>query len=172
MSRVLVAYEDTYFEEFDRTVRRVARVYAPTSAPRERCPVEGVTNFGNFVRRDWPIYRDKGVPVGKPRMERLVCVADADAVSSQLPGIPACPTAGPTEAWLDEAEAAFERYLKASAEEIRRLGIPQPRVAAQPSSQGAAALGQQVLEPGGQPAALDPNARIGEERVAEAGTLA
>lgn len=110
MSLLLVAYEDHYCYELDRTLRRVVQRDGPLSIPRERHSVEGVTNFRKFVRHDWRTFRDSGFPSrGKPKPTALLCVADADAVVRQL-GIAA--QTQPYATWITRAEQQFTDLLR------------------------------------------------------------
>lgn len=112
MSRVslLVAYEDSYCYELDRTLRRVVQRDGVLSVPRYFHPVCGVTNFARFVRLEWQTFRDRGFPVtGKPKPTALLCIADADAVVDQL-GLTA--RTQPYDEWIVRAEEEFTNLLR------------------------------------------------------------
>lgn len=108
---VLIAYEDAYHAAFDVAVRRAR----PKAVARQLVhhAVEGVDAFPGFVERDWPRFRDVGFPIpGKPKPERLVCVADADVVVAHR-GLAISPgLARGSDAWLDAVDAAFTAQLR------------------------------------------------------------
>lgn len=107
---LLLAYEDHYCRELDRTLRRVVQQDGALSVPREFHPVDGVTNFRQFVRVDWRMFRDHGFPVkGKPKPKVLLCIADADAVVDQL-GLAA--RTRPYDEWIVQAEEDFTKLLR------------------------------------------------------------
>jgi hypothetical protein len=107
---LLIAYEDHYCQELDRTLRRVVKRDGDLSVPREFHPVDGVTNFPPFVRGDWRRFRDRGFPVkGKPRPTALLCIADADKVVNQL-GLAA--RTRPYHDWIVRAEGEFTNLLR------------------------------------------------------------
>jgi hypothetical protein len=111
---LLIAYEDHYCSELDRTLRRVVQRGGALMVPRERHPVRGVTNFPGFVRTDWRRFRDHGFPVkGKPRPKALICIADADAVVAEL-GITA--RARPYHEWIAQAEDDLTKLLRSESD--------------------------------------------------------
>lgn len=111
---LLVVYEDCYYSEIDRALRRVVRRDGVLTVPRECHSVKGVTNFRPFVGAEWRRFRDQGFPMkGKPRPKALLCIADADAVAVQL-GVTA--RAQPYDDWITRAEDEFTRLLRSNTD--------------------------------------------------------
>lgn len=112
---LLLAYEDRYCRELDRTLRRAVKLVGPLRTPRVFHPVNGVTNFRGFVRRRWPLFRDTGFPTpGKPKQEALICIADADVVAAQL-GLTA--PKPPYGEWILSAEDEFTALLRRESDQ-------------------------------------------------------
>lgn len=107
---LLIAYEDHYCQALDRTLRRVVKRGGALSVPRDFHPVNGVTNFPPFVRREWQTFRDHGFPIkGKPKPTVVLCIADADKVTNQL-GL--MPRTRPYNDWVVKAEQEFTQLLR------------------------------------------------------------
>lgn len=116
---LLVAYEDTYCQELDRTLRRAVQRDEALSVPRDFHPVEGVTKFPRFIGHDWRRFRDHGFPVkGKPRPEAVLCIADADAVASHF-GVEA--PGRPYAEWVARADQEFTTLLRKETREPDRV---------------------------------------------------
>jgi hypothetical protein len=116
---LLMAYEDHYCIELDRTIRRVVQKDGALAVPREWHSVGGVTNFRGFARNDWQRFRDQGFPKkGKPRPRAVLCIADADAVVAQL-AITA--RSRPYHEWLARAEDAFTKLLREGSDRPEQI---------------------------------------------------
>ncbi len=95
MTRVLVAWEDEYFEGLKLLVRKRLPALAPD---RNATPplVDWITSRGNgkfelLVSKTWPNVRGRGLPGNPGVLDHLVCVVDADKLCDLMPTLPAIP---------------------------------------------------------------------------------
>lgn len=121
--RVLLVWEDTYFETLVPFVKRRVRELRPGSAAfyPETISVTAKANtkFAHFVRETWPRVRATGMPnQGKPRsIDHVVCVVDADKLADLSLEIPSPPREhSALESWQLAAETTWTDYLRSCSE--------------------------------------------------------
>ncbi len=122
MIRVLVVWEDLYFEPIGQIVRRRLSL----RASGESTPVAGImfhtakgnSNFDRYVASTWPKVRSTGLPGNKGRIDHLICVADGDRLHEILTGQSGPPSApADVPAWHAKIEAAWHDQLRAASKE-------------------------------------------------------
>ncbi|MBI5538376.1 MAG: hypothetical protein HY898_36975 [Deltaproteobacteria bacterium] len=88
MTRILVVWEDTYFEPMSRFLKKRLSARIPGAAPP--FPVvlfhtaRANSNFERYVASTWSNVRAAGLPSSPGPIESLVCVADADRIHDLL----------------------------------------------------------------------------------------
>ncbi len=118
MTRVLVLWEDKFYQKLDVCLRRTLRSLPNTGTNTlEITPfgVQGNGGFDPFLRNDWPIAARKGFLRSHGPIEQLICIADADCATSvcgieQPPGFP-----NPTDAWVTRANDTWTAKLRSIA---------------------------------------------------------
>jgi len=89
MTRVLVVWEDTYFQPLAEILNRVVRKLAPnTDASRPSVlnhTARSNTAFDRYVDTTWPKVSPRGLPMDPGPIDHLICVIDADKISDLLP---------------------------------------------------------------------------------------
>lgn len=117
MTRVLLVWEDKYFETLHTTATRLLRAVATESASSVPTIVSHTARgngvFERYVQTTWPKARSAGVP-GDPRpFHHLVCIVDGDKLHELLRGhLSRPPTASDDVlSWHEGAERAWQTYL-------------------------------------------------------------
>ena len=91
MTRVLVVWEDKYFETLHTTATRLVRARAPE--PSGVVPeivshtARGNGVFERYVQTTWPMARSAGVPGDRRPFDHLLCVVDGDRLHDLLRGV-------------------------------------------------------------------------------------
>ncbi len=113
--RILVAWEDQYFQPLQRILKRCISLTRPDEAtfPSVLChTARGNSAFEPYVSRTWSLASRKGLPSSAGAIDHLICVADADKLHELIPEISSATP--PTELgdWLHHAESLWERWLR------------------------------------------------------------
>lgn len=116
MTRILVAWEDSYFDGLSRLVRRRLLALAPdptADPPRvEFHTARGNSKFSRYVESTWTSARRVGLPGAPGVFDHLVCVVDADKLRDLMPTLPEQPReAAKVGAWHAKLHAAWEQKL-------------------------------------------------------------
>lgn len=117
MSRILVLWEDKFYQKLDVCLRRILRsLPTPTTQPLEITPfgVQGNGGFEPFLRQEWPIAATKGFLRSHGPIEHLICIADADRASEVCSVEPPPHFPEPTEPWVQRANQAWTQKLRAT----------------------------------------------------------
>lgn len=117
MTRVLVVWEDEYYDGLERLVRRRLPALAPDPAAvapfvafHTSC---GNSKFERYVASTWPRARRAGVPRAPGPIDHLVCVVDADKLRDLMPSLPARPVdRAQVPAWHAQLDAAWQQKLR------------------------------------------------------------
>jgi hypothetical protein len=116
MTRILVAWEDLYFEAMAALVKKVVRA---TASPPDSAPTvlsfspKGNGNFERYVHDTWPNVRGKGLSTAPGHLDHLVCVVDGDRLHDLLPAVAKRPSDPDAVApWLAQAEVQFTTWLR------------------------------------------------------------
>ena len=118
MTRVLVVWEDTYFQPLDDILNRVVKKVAPgvvASRPTVlHHTARSNTAFERYVETTWPIASARGLPMNPGPIDHVVCVVDADKLSDLLrQRVPPPPNAaGDVSAWHGAAERLWSSHLR------------------------------------------------------------
>lgn len=118
MTRVLVVWEDSYFQPLDDILNRAAKNRARSpELPRPMIlhhTARSNAAFERYVATTWPMASSRGLPMNPGAINHVVCVVDADKLSDllrpQLPPPPSSVTDIP--AWHDNAEQAWNSHLR------------------------------------------------------------
>lgn len=122
MTRVLIVWEDEYWQALDAVVRRAldTNKKSEESAPS----VLGVTsrgngNFQHFVESTWPNVRPKGTPSNRGSIDHLVCVIDGDKlheiVATASPITAVSDEVAKVQEWQRDAAVQWNSQLRAWA---------------------------------------------------------
>jgi len=88
MTRVLIVWEDMYFQPLDTILNRVVSNLTPdVDALRPTVlhhTARSNTAFGRYVETTWPIASVRGLPMNPGAIDHVICVADADKLSDLL----------------------------------------------------------------------------------------
>ncbi len=117
MTRVLVVWEDTYFQPLDDILNRVVKKQAPSvevSRPTVlHHTARSNTAFERYVETTWPKIRVRGLPINPGAVDHVVCVVDADKLSDLLRQMPPPPNAASgIVAWHATAEHLWNSHLR------------------------------------------------------------
>ena len=93
MTRVLVVWEDTYFQPLDHLLNRVVKKQAPRAEVSRPTVLHHTarsnTAFERYVETTWPKVSPRGLPGDPGAIDHMVCVVDADKLSDLLrPHVP------------------------------------------------------------------------------------
>jgi len=122
MTRVLVVWEDTYWEPLKGLVKSLVRAQAPASSaelPTVLChTARSNSAFDRYVHTTWPNVRSRGLPADPLPIDHLVCVVDADCLHELLPALVPRPPeeAGAIAAWHSAAERKWQEHLRAQCD--------------------------------------------------------
>jgi hypothetical protein len=119
MTRVLVVWEDTYWEPLQRLMKKLVHARAPArdaEIPTVLChTARSNSAFDRYAHTTWPNVRSKGLPMDPLPIHHLVCVVDADRLhdllSARVPHPPGEVEA--IEAWHGIAEREWQKHLRA-----------------------------------------------------------
>lgn len=179
MKRVLICWEDAYFDGLARCLRRARRARAQDGAvdpALHSVSVLGNGGFAPYLRRTWPVARVRGIPRSGGPMDYVICIADADRAADCC-GI-ALPPPPPalTDAWTDAAnqrwteqlrreadddrEQVFGRFLRWNKESLLIAGHDVPGALAQLSCRDAVNLRRHLAVCDPSPLSLDDGAYV------------
>lgn len=121
MTRVLVVWEDRYFETLSPFIKEQVAVRAPAGVvvyPKLLFHTAyGAGGFKHYVSVTWPLARAKGTPSDPGVIDHLVCVVDGDKLHEQVSAIPQAPAqVDAVEAWLAKAESDWQEHLRSFSE--------------------------------------------------------
>jgi hypothetical protein len=122
MTRVLVVWEDTYWEPLKGLMRSLVRARSPAlgvEIPSVLChTARSNSAFDRYAHTTWPAVRSKGLPTDPGPIDHLVCVVDADRLHDLLPArIPRPPgETGAIAAWHVAAEREWQEHLRAQCD--------------------------------------------------------
>lgn len=120
MKRVLVVWEDRYFDALHRVLTSaLARRESVPGALRSQLAADSAnTNsaFARYVGETWPRVSAVGTPRDPRPLDHVVFVIDGDAIHRLIPATAKRPTkASDVLRWHQEAEAAWSHYLHSKA---------------------------------------------------------
>lgn len=114
--RVLVVWEDHYFQTLGPFVKKRLAARAPGEQPRFPELLfhtsHGNGSFNRYVSSTWDNVRAGGLPGNPGPIDHLICVVDGDKLHERITTIPKAP-AGDLPTWLSAAERAWEDHLRA-----------------------------------------------------------
>lgn len=115
MTRVLVVWEDRYFEALGVLVERAVHAGADPAAATRPTVVNhtsrGSGGFAHYVQETWPRAHQRGVPLDPRPLDHVICVVDADRLH-ELKIVAQPPRDVNTmEVWHQEAERAWRGWL-------------------------------------------------------------
>ena len=116
MIRVLIVWEDGYFETLGPFVKRRVAARVPsvhTGFPQVLFHTSrGAGGFNRYVASIWDSVRARGLPLDKGPIDHLVCVVDGDKLHDHVEIIDRPPAdAADVPAWLATAEQAWQEHL-------------------------------------------------------------
>jgi hypothetical protein len=115
MTRILVVWEDQYFETLGPFVKKRVTARAPvgsTSFPELLFhTAHSNGGFKRYASSTWDNVRPRGLPRNPGPIDHLVCVVDGDKLHNLTAGIAQAPP-GDIEAWLVAAEQAWQGDLR------------------------------------------------------------
>ncbi|HLM72690.1 MAG TPA: hypothetical protein VK459_08360 [Polyangiaceae bacterium] len=122
MTRVLVVWEDTYWEPLQGLMKKLVRARDPAhdaEIPAVLChTARSNSAFDRYAHTTWPNIRSKGLPTDPGAIDHVVCVVDADRLHNLLPArVPNPP--GDVEAiagWHAAAEREWQEHLRAQCD--------------------------------------------------------
>ena len=118
MTRVLVVWEDTFYQPLAGILNRAVRKLAPGADASHPTVLNHTarsnTAFGRYVDTTWPSASARGLPVDPGPIDHVICVVDADKLSGLLPqAIPSPPNhADQVATWHVAAEHAWHSHLR------------------------------------------------------------
>lgn len=117
MTRVLVVWEDRYYDTLGPFVKRRVAVRAPpghAAFPQVLFhTAHGAGGFKRYVASTWDNARAKGLPLDKGPIDHLVCVVDGDKLHDHIELTSRPPTvAASVPAWLEAAEQTWHEHLR------------------------------------------------------------
>jgi hypothetical protein len=120
MKRVLVVWEDRYFEALHGVLKSALgrREGAPGDLRGQLAADTANTNsaFARYVRETWPRVRAVGTPHDPRALDHVVFVIDGDAIHRLIPETAKRPrTAADVPRWHQQAETAWVRFLLSHA---------------------------------------------------------
>ncbi len=122
MTRVLVVWEDEYFDPLHEITKRLVRALMPQegAVPPSllRHTTRGNAAFHRYASVTWPLVRARGLPGDPGPIDHLVCVVDADHLHDLLPNkIEPPPSQAVTAAaWHFAAQHTWQEHLRAQCD--------------------------------------------------------
>ncbi|MDI1449662.1 hypothetical protein [Polyangium sp. 6x1] len=118
MTRILVLWEDKFFQKLDTCLRRALRTTREAGTSGAEITAFGVNGRGGFdpfIRADWPIAARRGFLRSSGPIDHLVCIADADKATTccTIEDPPKAPAR--TDNWVIRASNAWTTKLRTSA---------------------------------------------------------
>jgi hypothetical protein len=116
MIRILIVWEDRYFDTLGPFVKRRVSALAPpghAGFPQILFHTSyGAGGFSRYVASTWDNARATGLPRDKGPVDHLVCVVDGDRLHDHVKLVGRPPTdAANVPAWLATAEQAWQEHL-------------------------------------------------------------
>lgn len=115
MTRVLVVWEDHYYQTLGPFVKKRLTARAPSGQARfpelSFHTSHGNGSFQRYASSTWENVRAKGLPGNPGAIDHLLCVVDGDKLHERIPSI-ARPPAGDLSSWITSAERAWETHLR------------------------------------------------------------
>ena len=102
--RVLVLWEDKYFDEWDKLLKRAVRHLDGRPIVIEKDTARCNTGYAEYLKLTWPTARGVGLPRSGP-VDYLLCVADADGTRA------ICDEVDPAPA-VDSPATAFDEWCR------------------------------------------------------------
>ncbi|HEX7841968.1 MAG TPA: hypothetical protein VF469_31070 [Kofleriaceae bacterium] len=118
MTRVLVVWEDTYFQPLDDILNRVVKKRAPRHDASRPTVLHHTARsnaaFERYVETTWPRVSARGLPMSPGAIDHVVCVVDADKLSDFLRQHVSPPPTAASDvvAWHATAEQLWNSHLR------------------------------------------------------------
>lgn len=122
MTRILVVWEDDFWEPLGGMMKRLVRSLAPV--PDAQAPTvlfhttRSNSAFERYARTTWPAVRSRGLPTDPGLIDHLLCIVDGDRLHDLLPTLIPHPP-GEVDAvsmWHAAAERAWQERLRATCD--------------------------------------------------------